>query len=104
MGITPVPALICGGFILTAYDVSSGGTSDTVGPINNAARFAVSAVDNVGAFVQFFAGCVADPAVFNGPLTGTEITNLGNGSLRPNTGMSQTLLGYWPLDTIGSQK
>ena len=45
---------------------------------------------------------MADAALFNGPLTGTEITNLANGTLRPNTGMSKTLLGYWKMDAAAA--
>jgi hypothetical protein len=51
---------------------------------------------------QFAAGCVADVALFNGPLTTLEVTNLGNGSLRPSGVTSKTLLGYWPMDTLAN--
>ena len=74
---------------------------DTTGPINNSEQFSLGALrTSTASFQNFLNGCMADAAVYNGPLTGTEITNLGNGTLRPNTGMSQTLLGYWKLDTV----
>lgn len=79
-------------------------TVDAVGPVNIGGRtFAVGAIDiGSGTFVQFFAGCLADVAVLNGPLTPTEISNLGQGLIRPSAGLSQALLGYWTLDTAAA--
>jgi Concanavalin A-like lectin/glucanases superfamily len=78
-----------------------GSSVDATGPVHTTKRFSTGATDINGAFGQWTAACIADVAVFNGPLTTTEIGHLGNGTLRPNTGMSQTLLGYWPLTAGG---
>lgn len=77
-------------------------TVDATGPINIGGRsFTLGAVDNsgFGSYIQFFAGCMADTVVFNGPLTPTEISQLGTGLIRPPSVASQTMLGYWALDT-----
>jgi len=65
-------------------------------------HFTAGAVDNVGTAVQFLNGCLADVALFNGPLTLPEISGLGTGTLRPNGVASQPLLGYWPMDVGGA--
>ena len=72
---------------------------DAVGPQSNSTNFEVGAVDLTGTPGQWFSGCIADAAVFNGPLTGAEILALGTGVSRPSISMSQTLLGYWTLNT-----
>jgi len=83
-----------------AFDGGFFGTNVTdTGVYSNAAPFKLGLVDANGTNVQPAAGCLADVAVFSGPLTATEVANLGNGTLRPKTGMSKTLLGYWKLDT-----
>jgi Concanavalin A-like lectin/glucanases superfamily len=77
-------------------------TDAIVGPQLTSNQFVIGAIDVNGTIGQFSALCMADAAVFNGPLTSTEITNLANGTLRPSAGMSQTLLGYWPLNVGGA--
>jgi Concanavalin A-like lectin/glucanases superfamily len=78
------------------------GNTGTRGPENNTRSVFAGAADTNSGTVQRFSGCLADAAIYNGRLTGTEIANLANGSLRPNTGMSQTLLGYWFLNGTSS--
>lgn len=75
--------------------------TDTTGPLLVTARdFTAGGVNTsgVGAISQSFAGNMCDVAVWNGPLTGTEISNLGGGTVRPSLTMSKTLLGYWPFN------
>jgi hypothetical protein len=71
---------------------------DAVGPFHTTTRFTIGANDVIGTIGQYEGACIADVAVFSGPLTTTEIGNLGNGTLRPNTSMSKTLLAYFPLN------
>jgi hypothetical protein len=83
--------------------VSANTHVDTTGPINNTVPFTVGALRETigGPYIDFTSACIADVALLNGPLTPTEISSLAGGSVRPNGGMSQTLLGYWSLDTVG---
>jgi hypothetical protein len=79
-------------------------TFNTIGPIVTGRDFVAGAVNSSGGtpFLQLFTGCMADAALFNGPLTNIEISGLAAGSIRPNSSMSQTLLGYWPLNGTSS--
>lgn len=83
---------------LYSSGVSVAGPTAGVGPISTTARFVVGAIDVNGAIAQFVSADICDAAVFNGSLTGPEIASLASGGLRPNTGMSKTLLGYWKMD------
>lgn len=85
-----------GGFTLTP--VTDAGEFNVPAPV----KFVIGAIDSNGTPGQFFTGCLADVALYNGPLTATEVTDLGNGTLRPNTSMSKQLLGYWPLDVAAA--
>jgi hypothetical protein len=81
---------IDGGFVISTFN--------TIGPINNGRSFVMGGVDTSSSgVIQLLTGCMADAALFNGPLTTLEIGGLGSGSIRPTSSMSQTLLGYWPL-------
>ena len=86
-------------FALNGTMIGSG-VSDAVGPSSNPAHFTIGAaeISPGGTYVQNFQGCMADAALFSGPLTLTEITKLGNGTLRPPGVTSKTLWGSWAMD------
>jgi hypothetical protein len=78
------------------------GPTTATGPVTGGRDLGIGFVDANGTPSQFFSGCLADAAIFNGPLNSSEITALANGSGRPRAGMSQTLLGYWAMDVGGT--
>lgn len=77
------------------------GPTTLSGPQAGGRTFTIGDVDANGTPSQFTAACMADAAVFIGVVSGAEITGLGNGTVRPHAGMSQTLAGYWPLNAGG---
>jgi len=80
-------------------------STDATGPVVASQVFAAGGIITSGSptGTQFFAGCMADAALYAAPLSGTERANLANGTLRPNTSMSQSLLLYWKMDVAGNQ-
>ena len=70
----------------------------TVGPVQTGKKFYIGGLDVNGTPGQLATVSLCDVTVFNGPLQQTEIFNLGKGLIRPNTAMSRTILGYWPLN------
>ena len=79
-----------------------------LGPFSVVGRSFVAGAVNTGApgtNSNFFNGCMADARTVQRPVNvNSKGQDLAAGTLRPNQVSSKTMLGYWPLDVVGTSQ